>query len=145
MLLWAEDIDIPLDTARQAVQHVHAQHMAQVTQHGTASHVALSEPLQSLMVEAVRVVTGNASFHPLSNTGQPLSPQPPPLASESAPRRSGRARNPVSPYWKVPLAAPGRNRKAQTVSTPPVRPVTTHDRPVRLPQACGAQPSPRPL
>ncbi|KAL3135032.1 hypothetical protein ABBQ32_007979 [Trebouxia sp. C0010 RCD-2024] len=52
------------------------------------------------MVEAVRVVTGNASFHPLSNTGQPLSPQPPPLASESAPRRSGRARNPVSPYWK---------------------------------------------
>ncbi|KAL3155632.1 hypothetical protein ABBQ32_012666 [Trebouxia sp. C0010 RCD-2024] len=29
MLLWAEDIDIPLDTARQAVQHVHAQHMAQ--------------------------------------------------------------------------------------------------------------------
>ncbi|KAL3158999.1 hypothetical protein ABBQ32_011001 [Trebouxia sp. C0010 RCD-2024] len=56
---------------------------------------------------AVRVVTGNASFHPLSNTGQPLSPQPPPLASDSAPRRSGRARNPVSPYWKVPPAAPG--------------------------------------
>ena len=28
MLLWAEDVDVPLDTARQAVQHVHAQHMA---------------------------------------------------------------------------------------------------------------------
>ena len=107
MLLWAEDVDIPLDTARQAVQHVHAQHMAQVAQHGTASHVALSGPLQSLMVEAVRVVTGDASFHPLPNTGQPLSQEPLPLASASAPRRSGRARNPVSPYWKVPPAAPG--------------------------------------
>ena len=41
MLLWAEDVDVPLDTARQAVQHVHAQHMAQITQYGTASHVAL--------------------------------------------------------------------------------------------------------
>ena len=40
MLLWAEDVDVPLDTARQAVQHVHDEHMAKVTQHGTASHVA---------------------------------------------------------------------------------------------------------
>ena len=64
MLLWAEDVDVPLDTARQAVQHVHDEHMAKVTQHGTASHVALAEPLQSLMIEAIRVVTGNASFHP---------------------------------------------------------------------------------
>ena len=62
MLLWAEDVDVPLDTARQAVQHVHAQHMAQITQYGTASHVALAEPLQSLMLEAIRVVTGDASF-----------------------------------------------------------------------------------
>ncbi len=99
MLLWAEDADIPLDTARQAVQHVHAEHMAQVTQHGTASHVALSEPLQSLMVEAIRVLTGDASFNPI--------PKAPPSASDSAPRRSSRARNPVSPYWKVPPAAPG--------------------------------------
>ena len=53
MLLWAEDVDVPLDTARQAVQHVHAQHMAQITQYGTASHVALAEPLQSLMLEAI--------------------------------------------------------------------------------------------
>ena len=50
MLLWAEDVDVPLDTARQAVQHVHDEHMAKVTQHGTASHVALAEPLQSLMI-----------------------------------------------------------------------------------------------
>lgn len=107
MLLWAEDVDVPLDTARQAVQHVHAQHMSLVTQHGTASHVALPEPLQSLMVEAIRAVTGDASFTPHPGTDQPLSPQPPPLASESAPRRSSRARNPVTPYWTVHSAAPG--------------------------------------
>ena len=28
MLLWAEDVDVPLDIAKQAVQHVHAEHMA---------------------------------------------------------------------------------------------------------------------
>ncbi|DBA85895.1 TPA: hypothetical protein ACH3X1_005440 [Trebouxia sp. C0004] len=113
MLLWAEDIDVPLDTARQAVQHVHAEHIAQITQHGTASHVALAEPLQSLMIEAIRVVTGNASFHPFPDTqaagsiSEPQHPNPEPLlASESAPRRSSGARNPVSPYWKVPPAAP---------------------------------------
>ncbi|KAL3147944.1 hypothetical protein ABBQ32_002393 [Trebouxia sp. C0010 RCD-2024] len=103
MLLWAEDVDIPLDTARQAVQHVHAQHMSLVTQHGTASHVALPEPLQSLMVEAIRAVTGDASFTPLPGTDQPLSPKPPPLASESAPRRSSRARHPVTPYLPCTL------------------------------------------
>ncbi|KAL3151125.1 hypothetical protein ABBQ38_012991 [Trebouxia sp. C0009 RCD-2024] len=59
------------------------------------------------MVDAVRTVTGTASFNPHPSMGQPRSPEPPPLASESAPRRSGRARNPVSPYWKVPPAAPG--------------------------------------
>ena len=114
MLLWAEDVDVPLDTARQAVQHVHAQHMAQITQYGTASHVALAEPLQSLMLEAIRVVTGDASFHPFPDAqaasiiSEPQHPSPePPLASESAPRRSGRAHTPVIPYWKVPPAAPG--------------------------------------
>ncbi|KAL3134343.1 hypothetical protein ABBQ38_006600 [Trebouxia sp. C0009 RCD-2024] len=69
MLLWAEDVDIPLDTARQAVQHVHAEHMPQATKHGTASHIVLSEPLQSLMVEAIRMVTGDASFHPHPSMG----------------------------------------------------------------------------
>ncbi|KAL3130101.1 hypothetical protein ABBQ38_008417 [Trebouxia sp. C0009 RCD-2024] len=88
MLLWAEDVDIPLDTARQAVQHVHAEHMPQATKHGTASHIVLSEPLQSLMVEAIRMVTGDASFHPHPSMGQPRSPEPPLLASESAPKRS---------------------------------------------------------
>ena len=54
----------PWTAARQAVQHVHARHIAQITEHGTASHVALAQPLQSLMIETVRVVTGDASFHP---------------------------------------------------------------------------------
>ena len=113
-MLWAEDVDVPLDTARQAVQHVHAQHMAQITHHGTASHVALADPLQSLMIEAVRVVTGDASFRPfpeaqaIDSISQPQHPSPePPSASESAPWRSSRARNPVIPYWEVPPAAPG--------------------------------------
>ena len=61
MLLWADDAIILVDTARQAVEHVRAKHMSQVTQHGTAFHVALAEPLQSLMIEAVSVVTGNAA------------------------------------------------------------------------------------
>jgi hypothetical protein len=114
MLIWADDADIPVDTARQAVRHVHAEHMAQVTQHGTASHVALAEPLQSLMIEAVRMVTGNAAFCPFPSmqaahdSTDPHSPSSESLATpDSAPRRSSRAHNPVTPYWKVPLAAPG--------------------------------------
>ena len=114
MLIWADDVDIPVDTARQAVRHVHAKHMAQVTQHGTASHVALAEPLQSLMIEAVRMVTGNAAFCPFSSmqaahySTDPHSPSSESLATpDSAPRRSSRAHNPVTPYWKVPPAAPG--------------------------------------
>lgn len=115
MLLWADDASIPVDTARQAVQHVHAKHMAEVTQHGTASHVALAEPLQALMIEAVRVVAGNAASYPFpstqaaDDTSDPHSPSSEPLATpDSAPRRSSRAHNPVTPYWKVPpAAAPG--------------------------------------
>ena len=45
MLLWAEDNELPLDMARQAVQHVHAQHSQQFSQHASASHVSLPEPL----------------------------------------------------------------------------------------------------
>ena len=114
MLIWADEADVLVDTARQAVRHVHAEHMAQVTQYGTASHVALAEPLQSLMIEAIRLVTGNAAFCPFLSTpaahdsSDPHNPSSEPLATpDSAPRRSSRAHNPVTPYWKVPPAAPG--------------------------------------
>ena len=52
--------------------------MAQLTQYGTASQVALAEPLQSLMIEAIRVVTGDASFHPYAprRTQELLFPLP---------------------------------------------------------------------
>ena len=114
MLLWAEDVDVPLETVRQVVQHVHAQHVTQITQHGMASHVALAEPLQSLMIETIRLVTGDASFYPFpaaqaaDNISEPQHPNSePPSTSEWAPRRSNRAHNPVTPYWKVPPAVPG--------------------------------------
>ena len=61
------------------------------------------------MIEAIRMVTGNASFHPFpdtqaaNNISEPQHPSPePPSASQSAPRRSSRAHTPVIPYWKFP-------------------------------------------
>ena len=67
MFLWAEDNELPLDTARQAFQHAHAKHSQQVSQYASASHVFLPEPLQALMVAAVRELTCNASFQPFSS------------------------------------------------------------------------------
>ena len=111
MLLWAEDGDVPLDTARQAVQRVHAKHSQLVSQHASASHVSLPEPLQALMVAAVGELTGDASFQPFNSdsahNGSSAPPQPASSKPQSAPRRSGRASNPVKPYWEVPSAAPG--------------------------------------
>ena len=111
MLLWAEDSDVPLDTARQAVQRVHAKHSQLVSQHASASHVSLPEPLQALMVAAVGELTGDASFQPFNSdsahNGSSAPPQPASSKPQSAPRRSGRASNPVKPYWEVPSAAPG--------------------------------------
>ena len=111
--LWAEDSEPSpaLDTARQAVQHVHAKHSQQVSQHASASHVSLPEPLQALMVAAVRELTGNASFQPfssdLAHSSSSAPSQPASSKPQSAPRRSGRAPNPVKKYWVVPSAAPG--------------------------------------
>lgn len=31
MLLWADDVDITLDKGKHALQHVHVEHMVQVT------------------------------------------------------------------------------------------------------------------
>ena len=108
MLLWAEDNELPLDTARQAVQHVHVKHSQQVSQHASASHLSLPEPLQALMVAAVRELTGNASFQPFnSDSTHSSSLQPASSKPQSSPRRSSRASNPVQPYWVVPSAAPG--------------------------------------
>ena len=78
MLLWAEDSDLPLDTARQAVQRVHAKHSQQVSQHASASHVSLPEPLQALMVAAVRELTGDASFQPFNSESAHNSSSAPP-------------------------------------------------------------------
>ena len=111
MLLWAEDGDVPLGTARQAVQRVHAKHSQLVSQHASASHVSLPEPLQALMVAAVGELTGDASFQPFNSDsahdGSSAPPQPASSKPQSAPRRSGRASNPVKPYWEMPSAAPG--------------------------------------
>ena len=78
MLLWAEDSDVPLDTARQAVQRVHAKHSQQVSQHASASHVSLPEPLQALMVAAVKELTGDASFQPFNGDSTHNSSSAPP-------------------------------------------------------------------
>lgn len=60
---------------------LHAKHIAQVTWQGTASHVPLSEPRQSLMIEAGEVLAGKATFHPrvsiwaAGNDFEPWTPQ----------------------------------------------------------------------
>ncbi len=63
MCLWAEDVDIPVDIARQAVLYVHANFALELSQHPSADCTCLSKPLQELMVTAVRAVTGDASFY----------------------------------------------------------------------------------
>lgn len=125
MCLWAEDVDIPVDIARQAVLYVHAKFASELSQHPAADCTCLSKPLQELMVTAVRAVTGDASFHllcdsdaqsdgsatdPASDNDAADSPSMPTasaIATMAAPRRSGRQHKPAAEYWKVPPAAPG--------------------------------------
>jgi len=125
MCLWAEDVDIPVDIARQAVLYVHAKFASELSQHPSADCTCLSKPLQELMVTAVRAVTGDASFHLLcgsdaqsdgsaadpasDNTAadSPSMPTASATATMAAPRRSGRQHKPAAEYWKVLPAAPG--------------------------------------
>ena len=70
---------------------MHAKHTQQVSQHASASRVSLPEPLQALMVAAVREMTGNVYFQPFSGNapcspwGDPMTPPrtPLPIASFS--------------------------------------------------------------
>jgi len=73
----AEDVDIPVDIARQAVLYVHAKFASELSQHPSADCTCLSKPLQELMVTAVRAVTGDASFHLLcgQTAQQQVQPQ----------------------------------------------------------------------
>ena len=100
MLLWAEEFDLPLTDARQAVLHVHAHHAKQIRQHATGSHVRLASPLQELMPRAVRIVTGDATFNkPSQPANAPHSKQ---QTASAAPRRSNRQHKPASQFWHVP-------------------------------------------
>ena len=63
MCLWAEDVDVPVDIARQAILYVHANLASELSQHPSTDCTCLSKPLQALMVTAIRAVTGDASFH----------------------------------------------------------------------------------
>ena len=125
MCLWAEDVDIPADIARQAVLYVHAKFASELSQHPSADCTCLSKPLQELMVTAVRAVTGDAPSHllcgsdaqsdgsaagPASDNIAANNPSMPTTAATSttaAPRRTGRQHKPAAEYWKVPSAAPG--------------------------------------
>ena len=125
MCLWAEDVDVPVDIARQAILYVHANFASELSQHPSADCTCLSKPLQALMVTAVRAVTGDASFHLLYGSDarsdssgaapatdstvadSPSMPTTSATATTAAPRRSGRQHRPAAEYWKVPSAAPG--------------------------------------
>lgn len=61
MLLWAEDIDVPVSVARSAVLHLHQEQPSQVQAHASSSSVALAPALQGLMLEAIRVVSRGTS------------------------------------------------------------------------------------
>ncbi|DBA89966.1 TPA: hypothetical protein ACH3X2_004386 [Trebouxia sp. C0005] len=61
MCLWAEDVDIPVDIARQAVLHVHANFASEFSQHPSTDCTCSSKPLQELKVTAIRAVTGELS------------------------------------------------------------------------------------
>lgn len=118
MLLWAEEYDVAAVSAKQAVLYLHEHHAQQLEQHGNGSCVSLPEPIQQLMVEAVRAVTQDSTFavheYPDSlasaselATGPSACPNSVQHDSAQQPRRSGRGHKPVSEYWRVPPAAPG--------------------------------------
>ncbi|DBA66565.1 TPA: hypothetical protein ACH3X2_002281 [Trebouxia sp. C0005] len=124
MCLWAEDVDIPVDIARQAVLHVHANFASELSQHPSTDCTCLSKPLQELMVTAIRAVTGDALFHlPCGSDARSDSSETDPAsdnpvadslfmpttatATVAAPRRSGRQHKPATEYWKVPPPVPG--------------------------------------
>ena len=99
MLLWAEEYEVAGASARQAVLYLHEHHAQQLEQHANESCVSLPEPLQQLMVVAVRDVTQDASFaadvYPDSPTLTAAVKQP---SSTQQPRRSVRGHKPVSAY-----------------------------------------------
>jgi len=122
--LWAEDVDIPVDIARQAILYVHANFASELSQLPSADCTCLSKPRQELLVTAVRAVTGDASLHSLygsdaqsdssgaapatdsSVADSPSMPTTSATATMAASRRSGRQHKPAAEYWKVPPAAP---------------------------------------
>ena len=123
MCLWAEEVDISVDIARQAVVHVHANFATELSQHPSVDHICLPKPLQALMVRAIGAITGDAPLHLLGSSDaqsdsseaaaastaadSPTQPGTTATATETAPRRSGRQHTPATEYWKVPPAAPG--------------------------------------
>ena len=56
MCLWAEEVEISVDIARQAVSHVHANFAAELSQHPSADHICLPKPMHLLMVRAIGAV-----------------------------------------------------------------------------------------
>ena len=126
IFLWAEDHELSVLDAWQAVLHLHQHNAQELAQHASGSHVSLPEPkslpepIQALLVQTVRSLTGNASFASHLTEPQAAAVAASPSASTSpsasatatcnqptTPRRSGRVRQPVSEYWKTPPAAPG--------------------------------------
>jgi len=123
MCLWAEDVDVPVDIARQAILYVHANLASELSQHPSTDCTCLSKPLQALMVTAIRAVTGDASFHLLYGSDarsdssgaapatdstvadSPSMPTTSATATTAAPRRSDRQHKPAAAYWKVPSTA----------------------------------------
>ena len=122
IFLWAEDHELSVLHARQAILHLHQHHAAELVQHASGSHISLPEPIQVLLIQTVRSLTGNASFVNYLTEPEAAAVAASTSASASAsasvsattactqpaaPRRTGRARQPVSEYWKTPPAAPG--------------------------------------
>ena len=84
----------PTTRTMEWVRRILLSHILILQKESTTSHAATG----MLSAEAPAASSISEPQHPSSE---------PPLASESAPRRSSRAHTPVSPYWKVPPVAPG--------------------------------------
>ena len=117
---WAEEHELSALHARQAILHLHERHAQELAQHASSSPVGLPEAIQGLLIRAVRDLTGDASFADYLTqpeaTVVPASASASASASKSAaaactqptaPRRTGRVRQPVSEYWVTPPSAPG--------------------------------------
>ncbi len=124
MCSWAEDVDIPVDIARQAILYVHAKFASERSRHPSADCTCLSKLLQALMVTAVRAVTVDASFHLLyGSDAQSDSPGAAPATDSTVADSPSMPTNQQQQLRQPPNGQAGSTNQPQSTRKCPLQPL----------------------